>query len=91
MVADIEKAFHQVKIDRQMIRFLWFNDPSKERPEIQKYQFCRLVFGLASSPAILTSVINHYLEVNEEKNPEIVSLLRKSFNVDDIRGRCLER
>ena len=87
MIADIEKAFHQVKIapdDRRMVRFLWFDDPNKERPEIRKYQFCRLVFGIVSSPAILTSVLNHHLAVNEEKNPEIVSLLRKSFYVDDF-------
>ena len=30
MVADIEKVFHQVKIDRQMVRFLWFDDPNRE-------------------------------------------------------------
>ena len=89
MVADIEKAFHQVKIapeDRRMVRFLRFDDPSKERPEIQKYQFCRLVFGLVSSPAILTSVLQHHLGVNEEKEPKMVPLLRKSFYVDDFAG-----
>ena len=54
MIAHIEKAFHQVKIapdDRRMVRFLWFDDPNKERPEIRKYQFCRLILGLVSSPA----------------------------------------
>ena len=89
MVADIEKAFHQVKIapeDRQMVRFLWFDDPSKERPEIQKYQFCRLVFGRVSSPAILMSVLQHHLAVNEENEPKMVSLLRKSFYIDDFAG-----
>ena len=78
MVADIEKAFHQVKIapeDRRMVRFLWFDDLSKERPVIRKYQFCRLVFGLVSSPATLTSVLQHHLTVNEEKEPKIMSLL----------------
>ena len=89
MIADIKKAFHQVKIasnDRRMVRFLWFDDPNKERPEIRKYQFCLLVFGLVSCPAILTSVLNHHLAVNEDKNPEIVSLLRKLFYVDDFAG-----
>ena len=89
MVADIGKAFHQVTIapeDRRMVRFLWFDNPSKERPEIQKYQFCRLVFGLVSSPAILTSVLQHHLGVNEEKEPKMVPLLRKSFCVYDFAG-----
>ena len=93
MVADIEKAFHQVKIapeDRRMVRFLWFDDPSKERPEIQKYQFCRLVFGLVSSPAILTSVLQHHLAVNEEKEPKMVSLLRKSFYVEHFAGGAFD-
>jgi hypothetical protein len=93
MVADIEKAFHQVKIapeDRRMVRFLWFDDPSKERPEIQKYQFCRLVFGLVSSPAILTSVLQQHLAVNEEKEPKMVSLLRKSFYIYDFAGGAFD-
>ena len=37
IAADVEKAFHQIVIhpnDRKMIRFLWFDDPFKEHPEI---------------------------------------------------------
>ena len=69
LTADIEKAFYQVKIaqeDRRMARFPWFDDPNKERRTIRKYQFCRLVFGLVSSPAILTTVIQHHLAANRE-------------------------
>lgn len=42
IVADIEKAFRQIKIspdDHQMLRFLWFDDIYKENPNIVEYQF----------------------------------------------------
>ena len=60
VVADIEKAFHQIQInpeDRGMLRFLWFNDIEKDCPQIKQYQFRRLVFGLTPSPAILASTL----------------------------------
>ena len=42
VVADIEKAFHQIQInpeDRGMLRFLWFDDIEKDCPQIKQYQF----------------------------------------------------
>lgn len=48
VVADIEKAFHQIQInpeDRRMLRFPWFDDTEKNRLQIKQYQFRRLVFG----------------------------------------------
>ena len=56
IVADVEKAFHQIVMapkDRNMLRFLWFEDISQQNPQIIQYRFCRLVFGLTPSPAIL--------------------------------------
>jgi len=64
MVADIEKAFHQIVIhlsDRDMLRFLWFDDVMSKKPGIVAYRFCRLVFGLTPSPAILNGVIQQHL------------------------------
>ena len=49
ITADIEKAFHQILIennDRDMLRSLWLDDISRNRPGVLQYQFCRLVFGL---------------------------------------------
>jgi len=37
LVADIEKAFHQIVVsldDRDILRFLWFEDVNSERPRI---------------------------------------------------------
>ena len=64
MVADIEKAFHQIVVhssDRDMLRFLWFDDVMSKEPGIVAYRFCRLMFGLTPSPAILNGVIQQHL------------------------------
>ena len=56
ITSDVEKAFHQIEIDpddRRMLRFLWVDDITKDKPDIVHYQFSRLVFGLTPSPAIL--------------------------------------
>ena len=82
IVSDVEKAFHQIEIspaDRPMLRFLWFDDIYQEHPNIVEYQFCRLVFGLTPSPAILSSVIQRHLESYKVKEPYIASLLQDSF------------
>lgn len=89
IVADIEKAFHQIQImpaDGCMLRFLWFDDPKKGEPKIRKFPFCRLVFGLTPSPAILATIIQRHLSMHQEREPEMVSLLNDSFCVDDFAG-----
>jgi len=78
IVADIEKAFHQIVIDgsdRDMLRFLWFDDISKEKPEIIQFRFCRLVFGLTPSPAILAETIQHHLTRYLLIEPHMVDLM----------------
>ena len=54
--ADIQKAFLQIRIagpHKQIVRFIWVDDPSKEEPERITYVWTRLCFGLTSSPFIL--------------------------------------
>ena len=82
VVADIEKAFHQIQIkpaDRRMLRFLWFDNIGKEIPDIKQYQFRRLVIGLTSSPAILASTIKHHLDKSVEKELDVTFLLDSSL------------
>ena len=60
MVVDIEKAFHQIIADpgdRDMLRFLWFDDITKPKPQIVTFRFARLMFGLTPSPVILNGII----------------------------------
>jgi hypothetical protein len=73
LVADIEKAFLMVgidEVDRDMLRFLWFKDVHNPKSEIVEYRFCRFVFGLRPSPAILGSTIDHHLRLYDDQSPE---------------------
>ena len=88
LTADIEKAFHQIAIDprdRDMLRFLWFDNVQGDHPSVIQYRFCHLVFGLNSSPAILNSVLRHHL-TQGKGHRYINSLLAESLYVDDFVG-----
>ena len=87
ITADIEKAFHQILIkntDRDMLRFLWLDDIRRNRSGIVQYRFCRLVFGLTPSPAILMETIQHHLTRYLQTEPLVVKQLAESFYVDDF-------
>ena len=88
IIADIEKAFHQIlvhKDDRDMLRFLWLEDVWDEHSVVH-YRFCQLVFGLTPSPAILNMVIHHHLAECGSQEPQITELLATSLYVDDFVG-----
>ena len=87
LTADIEKAFLMVGIQadhRDFLRFLWFENPNCEKPQIVHYKFTRLVFGLRPSPAILGATILHHLQLHKQSDPEIAELLEQSLYVDDL-------
>ena len=65
LVADIEKAFLMLGISeiyRNMLRFLWLEEPSNPNSKLIHLCFTRLVFGLCPSPSILGAVLSHHLE-----------------------------
>ena len=87
IVADIEKAFHQIAVkpsDRNMLKFLWYNNIELQQPHIVQYRFCRLVFGLTPSPAILTETIHHHITRYLMTEPDIAEKLASGFYVDDF-------
>ena len=87
LTADIEKAFLMVGIrkeHRDMLRFLWFSNPSESTPEVVQYRFNRLVFGLRPSPSILGATIKFHLEQYRQSEPELVELIERSLYVDDL-------
>lgn len=90
LTADIEKAFLMVSMNeasKDMLRFLWFKNPSEITPEVIQLRFCRLVFGLRPSPAKLGSTIRHHLDSCKNLNPElgyVINLLRERLYVDDF-------
>ena len=52
LVSDVEKAFHQVLIapnDRDVLRFLWIDNPVLPQPRVTVYRFARAVFGVTQA------------------------------------------
>jgi len=89
ITADIEKAFHQILIkpeDRNMLRLVWFEDIRSAPMKIVQYRFCRLVFGLTPSPAILRGVIQHHLLRYQKEYSQVAQFLIDSLYVDDLPG-----
>ena len=87
LIGDIEKAFHMISInedDRNMLRFLWVDDPYKESPEVKMYRFAAVVFGLACSPFLLNATLKHHISQFKNDDPEFVHKLLQSLYVDDL-------
>ncbi|XP_068690949.1 uncharacterized protein [Montipora foliosa] len=73
LMADIKKAFLMVSIkeDRNMLRFLWFDDPDRDRLKIVQFRFNPLLFGLQPLPSILGATIAHHLRLYKQSEPEM--------------------
>ena len=87
LTADIEKAFLMISMageDRDVLRFLWVNDISLERPETVVLRFARVVFGVSSSPFLLNATLKCHMEKFASSHPELVRQLLQSIYVDDI-------
>lgn len=70
--------------DRDMLHFLWLQDPFPDKLEIVEYRFNRLVFSVRPSPFILRETITHYLNLYKQVEPEMFELLSKSLYTDDL-------
>ena len=95
LVADIEKAFHQITLcldHRNLVRFLWFKDIEnldfeqfKNNPLID-YRFCRFLFGVLTF-LMAATLINH-ISKYENVDPLFGSKLLDSLHVDDLTTGC---
>ena len=86
LVGDLEKAFLNVEItpeQRDLLRFLWIDDPFSISPKEVVLRFTRLVFGLVCSPFILNAVLRNHLTKYEANDPQFVFDVLKSLYVDD--------
>ena len=86
IIADIEKAFLNVGLqvaDRDVTRFLWLRDPTNINLDnnLQIYRFCRIPFGVISSPFLLGATITYHLQ--RSSNPIAKDLLRDIY-VDNL-------
>ncbi|MCG8078471.1 MAG: hypothetical protein JAY75_19800, partial [Candidatus Thiodiazotropha taylori] len=87
IVADIEKAFLQIGLQpsqRDVTRFVWLKESGETRVEsdnLQEYRFCRVPFGLISSPFLLGATIESHLDSYEN---EIATKLKTDIYVDNL-------
>ena len=70
--------------DKDFLRFLWVDDINSDDPSLVFYRFCRVVFGLCSSPFLLNGTLHYHLKNYFLENPELLKILLKSFYVDDF-------
>ena len=86
---DIEKAFLMVsvaKVDRNVLRFLWFDDVWSEHPKVITLRFTRVVFGVSSSPFLLNATIRHHIEQYRCEDPKFVDAFLRAIYVDDLNS-----
>ena len=63
------------------MRFLWY---ALDSDETIVYKFCRVVFGLNSSPFLLNATIKHLLNRYIENEQFVIQRLKKDLYVDDL-------
>ena len=83
IVADIEKAYLQISINkehRDFLRFLWESGLSEEI--ISKYRFNRVIFGVTSSQFLLNVIVQAHSSKYEKINPEFARKVKNHFYVD---------
>lgn len=86
ITADVEKAFLQVGLqehDRDVTRFLWVKNVNEEPSEdnLLHYRFCRVPFGIISSPFLLNATIRYHLS---RTNEELLKRIANKCYVDNL-------
>ena len=87
IVADIEKTFLNIEVDRKdrdCLRFLCVQDPFDDNSPIAIFRFCRIIFGVKCSPFLLNGTLHVHLQKYELDDPEFVAKMLRSLYVDDL-------
>eukprot|EP00112_Aurelia_sp_Birch-Aquarium-sp1_P022444 Seg633.3 transcript_id=Seg633.3/GoldUCD/mRNA.D3Y31 product="hypothetical protein" protein_id=Seg633.3/GoldUCD/D3Y31 len=89
LVGDIKKAFLQIEIkeeDINSLRFLWVNDILAAEPEIEVFQFCRVIFGAGRSPFLLNATLRHHLDKYRCDDPayEDITSEKRTFALETV-------
>jgi len=87
LAGDIEKAFLNISVvkeDRDVLRFLWIDDVSKDTPNIVVLRFTRVTFGVTSSPFLLNATLNFHIERYRQQDSEFVETMTRATYVDDV-------
>ena len=91
MIADVEKAFHQVRVDpadRHRLRILYPKSPTAKNciDNYYTYRYTRVVFGLTCSPYLLYKTIRHHLssKLCENYSTPIIETLKTDIYSDNV-------
>ncbi|GFT27435.1 integrase catalytic domain-containing protein [Trichonephila clavipes] len=82
---DIKQAFINVELDdsdKNVTKFLWTDNPES----LEVLRFNRVLFGINSSPFLLTATIKYHLKKYSSLFPQTHELLNKFVYVDDVLG-----
>ena len=79
------------EVDRNVLRFLWVDDISKDKPEIITLCFTRVVFGVSSSPFLLNATIAHHIGQYKSVDPAFVEKFSENIYVDDLSAQTWMR
>ena len=77
LVADVEKAFLNIEVDekdRDSLRFLWVEDVQKGNFSVVVFRFCRVPFGVSSSPFLLNATLRYHLDTHREEDASFVRI-----------------
>ena len=70
--------------DRDVLRFLWYDNVFDEDPVLKVFRFTHVVFGVTSNPFLLNATMRHHLQQYQDTHPKLVHLLSRSTYVDDV-------
>lgn len=88
VTSDIKKAFLQISVnelDRDYLKFLWWRDIENQQEKVI-YRHRRVVFGVTSSPFLLSATLQYHLTniiSNHETLKTTAQKLLSSFYVDN--------
>jgi len=94
ITGDYRKAFLQVSIakeDRNLQRFLWWEDPLVEEPKLKHLRWKVMVFGFTCSPFQLEGVLTYHVSKYAEQYPHTVKMMLRNTFVDDVIGGAERR
>ena len=86
--SDIEKAFLQISIEpmeRDYLRFLWYDDVFSDFPKLKRLWFAREIFGVTSLPLLLNGTSRKHIG-NYKYDEVFVEKTENSFYVDNFSG-----
>lgn len=88
LVADIEKMYHQIKLDENDANFqriLWRSSPEKE---ITDYKLVRVLFGTACAPHLAVRSLMQVVADEGHLYPEAAERVVVDFYMDDLLTGC---